>query len=82
MQHRDWWFLLSWGVMRSGSGYATSLGRRNTECRELSVHAACTAEAGAALLQVTGPYTWVRALLPDGIGSYDMSVFQVDYHLL
>lgn len=28
---------------------------------------------------MTGPYTWVRALLPDGIGSYDMSVFQVGH---
>ncbi|KAK9830574.1 hypothetical protein WJX81_000063 [Elliptochloris bilobata] len=26
--------------------------------------------------EVTGPYTWVRALQPDGFGSYDMSVFQ------
>ncbi len=28
-------------------------------------------------MQVTGPYTWVRAFLPDGVGSYDMSVFKV-----
>ena len=29
------------------------------------------------LPQVTGPFSWVRALLPDGYGSYDMSVFKV-----
>jgi hypothetical protein len=28
-------------------------------------------------VQVTGPYTWVRAFLPGGFGSYDMSVFKV-----
>ena len=33
----------------------------------------------AACTQVTGPFSWVRALLPDGYGSYDMSVFQVGY---
>lgn len=31
----------------------------------------------ATCTQVTGPFSWVRALLPDGYGSYDMSVFQV-----
>ena len=27
--------------------------------------------------QITGPYTWQKAYQPDGMGSYDLTVFQV-----
>ena len=27
--------------------------------------------------QISGPYTWQKAYQPDGIGSYDLNVFQV-----
>lgn len=27
--------------------------------------------------QISGPYTWQKAYQPDGMGSYDLNVFQV-----